>query len=154
MKEFRFKTTILKQEKIDAAYIEFPFDVQKEFGKKGQVKVKAYFDGFEYRGSLVKMGHPCHIIGLNKQVRDAIGKGPGDEVDVIIVEDTEERIVEVPSDLQAALNTNPEAKAVFEKMSYSHKREYVEAILEAKKPETRISRIAKCIATLQSKIKK
>jgi len=47
---------------MDAAYIEFPYDVYKEFGKRGQVEVKASFDGFEYRGSLVRMGMQSHCI--------------------------------------------------------------------------------------------
>ena len=58
---------ILTPDHADSGYIEFPFDEEKEFRKKSQLKVKAYFNGFEYSGSLVKMGHPCHIPGLNKR---------------------------------------------------------------------------------------
>ena len=86
MKEYKFEAKIIKPESVDSGYIEFPYDVYKEFGKKGQVKVKAYFDGFEYRGSLVKMGTECHSIGLNKKVRDAINKQAGDTVLVLIIE--------------------------------------------------------------------
>lgn len=55
-----------KVSKIDGAYIEFPYDVKKEFGK-GRVKVQATFDGIKYQGSLVKMKTPCHIIGEEKK---------------------------------------------------------------------------------------
>lgn len=151
MKEYRFTATIIKNPTVDSGYIEFPYDAEKEFGRKGQIKVKAYFDGFEYRGSLVRMGHPCHIIGLNKKVRDAIGKGPGDTVDVLIIEDTEERVVEVPSDFAAALNKNETAREVFEKMSFTHRREYVEWITSAKKAETRENRIVKAIVIILDK---
>jgi len=151
MKEYRFSTNIIKNPNVDSGYIEFPFDAEKEFGRKGQIKVKAYFDGFEYRGSLVRMGHPCHIIGLNKKVREAIGKGPGDTVDVLIIEDTEERVVEVPADFLAALNTNITAKKIFEKMSFTHRREYVEWIVSAKKSETRENRIGKTIEMILNK---
>ena len=48
---------------MDGAYVEIPFDVRKEFGK-GRVKVSATFDGISYEGSLVRMGVPCHIIGV------------------------------------------------------------------------------------------
>ncbi len=151
MKEFRFTTKIIKNPNVDSGYIEFPYDAEKEFGRKGQIKVKAYFDGFEYRGSLVRMGHPCHIIGLNKKVRDAIGKGPGDTVDVLIIEDTEERVVEVPADFADALNKNKTVREFFEKMSFTHRREYVEWITSAKKTETRENRIEKAIKMILAK---
>jgi len=153
MKEYRFTATIIKNPTVDSGYIEFPYDAEKEFGRKGQIKVKAYFDGFEYRGSLVRMGHPCHIIGLNKKVRDAIGKGPGDTVDVLIIEDTEERVVEVPADFAAALNKNKKAMEIFEKMSFTHRREYVEWITSAKKVETRENRINKAVEMILDKKK-
>lgn len=148
MKEYKFEALIIKTEKVDSGFIEFPFDVITEFGKKGQVKVKAYFDGFEYRGSLVKMGHPCHIIGLNKEVRAAINKNVGDTVDVVIVEDKDERTVEIPADLNMAFEGSPEAKAMFEKLSFTHRKEYVAWITSAKKQETRDARILKCVEML------
>lgn len=150
-KEYNFKTTIIKQDGIDAGFVEFPFDVRAEFGKKGQVKVKAWFDGFEYRGSLVKMGHKCHIIGLNKKVRTAIGKNPGDTVNVTIIEDTALRTVEIPTDLENALKANDEAGAFFQTLSFSNRREYTEWIKSARKQETRNQRIIKSISFLVGK---
>ncbi len=148
MKEYKFEAVIIKPEKVNSGFVEFPFDVLKEFGKKGQVKVKAFFDGYEYRGSLVKMGHHCHIIGLNSKVREAIHKNPGDTVKVVVTEDIEERTVEAPEDLMVALSENENAKTAFENLSFTHKREYAEWILSAKKQETRESRINKCIELL------
>ena len=150
MKEYKFEALIIKTEKVDSGFIEFPYDVLTEFGKKGQVKVKAYFDGFEYRGSLVKMGHPCHIIGLNKAVRSAINKNVGDKVNVLIVEDKDERTVEIPADLNHAFSKNPEALLKFEKLSFTQRKEYVIWINAAKKMETREARILKCIQLLLS----
>ncbi len=150
MKEYIFDAVIIRHEKVNSGYIEFPFDVMKEFGKKGQVKVKAYFDGFEYRGSLVKMGTPCHIIGLNKTVRDAIGKYPGNTVHVVITEDTDERLIDTPDDLGLALKGNPAARLAFEKLSFTNRKEYIIWITSAKKQETRAARIGKCIEMLAS----
>ena len=150
MKRYEFDALIIKNEKYNSGYIEFPYNTEIEFGKKGQIKVKALFDNFLYRGSLVKMGHPCHIIGLNKEVRNAIGKQPGEFVHVVIVEDKEERYVEIPSILEEALNKHPKAKNRFEKYSYSHKKEYVAYLLDAKKEETRNRRIEKIIEKLLS----
>ena len=82
-KVFEFEATILKVPDIDGVYIEFPFDVKKEFGK-GRVKVKATFNGVEYFGSLVRMHPPGHIIGVRKDIRKAIGKEPGDKIKVRI----------------------------------------------------------------------
>jgi len=84
-KLYEFDAEILKVPDIDGAYVEFPFDVRAEFGK-GRVKVKASFDGFEYDGSLVRMGTPGHIIGVKKDIRAKIGKQPGDIIHVTIRE--------------------------------------------------------------------
>lgn len=84
-KTYEFDAVIQKVPDIDGAYVEFPFDVRQEFGK-GRVKVHATFDGAPYDGSLVVMGTPCHIIGLRKEIRKAIGKQPGDKVHVTITE--------------------------------------------------------------------
>ena len=84
-KEYKFNAVIKKVPDMDAAYIEFPYDVKEEFGK-GRVKVTAYFDGFEYNGILVKMQTPCHIIGIRKDIRKAINKHAGDTIEVIIKE--------------------------------------------------------------------
>ncbi|MCI8283848.1 MAG: DUF1905 domain-containing protein [Firmicutes bacterium] len=64
-KIYRFEAIIKKVPDIDGAYIEFPYDVKSEFGK-GRVKVRAFFDGVEYNGSLVRMGTENHIIGVRK----------------------------------------------------------------------------------------
>ncbi len=82
---YTFDAVIHKVEGIDGAYIEFPYDVKAEFGK-GRVKVHATFDGHPYDGSLVRMGTPCHIIGIRKEIRAAIHKQPGDTVHVTIKE--------------------------------------------------------------------
>lgn len=73
------------------AYVEFPYDIRKEFGK-GRVKVLATFDGASYEGSVVNMGVKnrdgsiCYIIGIRKDIREKIGKQPGDTVKVTIQE--------------------------------------------------------------------
>ena len=80
-----FSAVILKNPDMDAAYIEIPFDVKETFGK-GRVPVHATFDGEPYDGQLVKMGTPCHVIGIRKDIRAKIGKQPGDAIHVTITE--------------------------------------------------------------------
>lgn len=84
-KIYEFTAEIKKVPDLDGAYIEFPYDVKEEFGK-GRVPVTATFDGLAYDGSLVRMKTPCHIIGLRKDIRAAIGKQPGDTIQVTIRE--------------------------------------------------------------------
>ena len=84
-KVYEFEAEIIKVPDINGAYIEIPFDVKAEFGK-GRVPVLATFDGEPYEGSLVKMKTPCHIIGIRKDIREKIGKQPGDMIKVTIKE--------------------------------------------------------------------
>lgn len=84
-KIYEFDAEILKAPDMDAAYVEFPFDVKTEFGR-GRVKVHAEFDGCGYDGSLVRMGTPCHVIGIRKDIRKTIGKQPGSRIHVKISE--------------------------------------------------------------------
>lgn len=150
-KKYEFDAEILKHEGMNAAFIEFPYNVEDEFGVKGQVKVVAYFDGYEYRGSLAKMGHECHFLGINQQVRQAIKKNTGDMVHIVIQRDTEPRAVEIPEDVMVAFEMFPEIKERFDKLSYTHRKENIQLIEGAKKPETRNRRIEKFIHWLLEK---
>lgn len=84
-KKYEFEAVIKKVPDQDGAYVEIPFDVKEEFGK-GRVPVHATFDGYPYDGSVVRMGTPCHIIGIRKDIRAEIGKQPGDIVTVTLTE--------------------------------------------------------------------
>ena len=76
---FEFSAIILQNEDMDAAYVEVPFDIKAIFGK-GRLSVHATFDGVPYDGQIVKMGTPCYIIGVRKDIRKQIGKTFGDKV--------------------------------------------------------------------------
>ena len=80
-----FDAIILQNENMDAAYVEVPFDIKALFGK-GRLLVHATFDGEPYDGQIVKMGMPCFIIGLRKDIRKKIGKTFGDVVHVTFTE--------------------------------------------------------------------
>lgn len=141
-----FKGIILQYCELNAAFIQFPFSAQELFGKKGQVKIKAIFDNkVEYRGSLVKMQIDSHTLGLTQEIRKLLGKSFGDEVSVKLWEDKEERIVIIPDDVVIVFNENLKAKELFDAMSYTHRKEYIRWIVEAKKPETRENRKVKMI---------
>jgi hypothetical protein len=138
---------------MDTAYISIPFDVQKMYGSKGHVKVKATFNGHAYRGILANMGTGCHVIGVRKDIRKAIGKNIGDIVSVTIEPDLEERVVDIPDDLAQALGKNKHAKDFFDSLSYTNRKEYAVWISSAKKQETRDKRLTEAIQKLLDKKK-
>jgi hypothetical protein len=153
MKRYEFDTIIKKHEKIDATYIEFPYDTKEEFGTMGLVKVVANFDGHDYRGVLANMGMEHHCLGLVQKLRKEIGKGPGDTVHVIIVKDEEPRVVDIPEDFMEKLDGAIEAKEFFNSLSYTNKRSYVNWITSAKRTETREKRLSVITEMLLNKIK-
>jgi hypothetical protein len=152
-RKLEFDAEIKKHPDLNAGFIEFPYDVRKEFGGKSRVKVKAYLNDHMYRGLLVKMGGDCHWLGITKEVRSAINKNFGDIIHVMIEEDKEERTVEIPGDLLDLLQTAPDTLEYFNSLSYTHKKEYVRWITGAKKEETRKNRLLKAVEMLKVKIK-
>jgi len=130
------------------AYVEVPFDVEKELGSK-RPKIKAMIEGIPYRGILTRMGTECHLLLILKSIREQAGKSFGDEVAVTIEPDTEPRLIEVPPDLQKAFRKDKAAREFFDTLSYTHKREYVNYLLEARRPETRLKRVEKVVEMLK-----
>ena len=149
MKKYTFDAVIIQREGMNAGYVEFPYNVFEEFGIKGRVPVKVSFDRVPYRGSMVRMGTDCHIIGLTKEIRAQVGKSFGDVVHVILEQDTAPRVVEIPAIVKSALEKHPDALQLFDKLSYTHQKEYVMWITEAKREETRERRLVKMIEMLQ-----
>jgi uncharacterized protein YdeI (YjbR/CyaY-like superfamily) len=140
-------TAVLEDAGKGGAFVTIPFDVEKEYGKK-RVKVLATVNGETYRGSLVRIGRLCHILGVQKAIRTKIGKSIGDTIEVTIEEDTAKRGGAIPRDLKKSLMENTGAMDTFTHLSYSHQREYVKWINEAKRVETRQDRIAQTIVRL------
>ena len=148
MKEYKFKA-VLQSGEGGGVYIPFPYDTMKEFGK-GKVPIKCTIDGEAYRGTMVKYGTPFHIIIVLKAIREKIKKGAGDKVDVWLTEDKEERKIEVPSDFIKLLRKN-KIEAQFLKMSYTHQKEWVLWVNDAKKEETRLRRMENAVEKLKEK---
>ena len=141
-------TAIIQNPGEGGAFVEVPFDVEKVFGSK-KPKVKAMIEGVPYRGTLVRMGRKNHMLIILKGIREKIGKTFGDEIKVTVEADTEPRFIEVPKELLKELKKNKDAKIFFDKLAYTHRREYVMWIEEAKRDETRQARIAKTIEMLK-----
>lgn len=142
-----FEATI-QEGKRGGAFVVVPLDVEAVFGKK-RVKIKATLDGIPYRGSMVRMGSPDHIIGIIKEIRQKAGKDIGDKIAVCFEEDLEPRVVTVPEDFQKMLDAAPLASKYYQSLSYTHQKEYVQWIEEAKREETRMRRLQKAISMLR-----
>ena len=125
----------------------FPYDLEETYGKGNLVPVVATFDGIEVSGQHREDGDGPLLL-IRKEIRLRLGKGVGDEVLVAVTLDSSRREVEVPADLETALNGHPKSREKFEKLSYSHRREYVEWIDGAKREETSAARIAKAVELL------
>jgi hypothetical protein len=151
MKKYKFKAEIHKGDG-GGAYVVFPYDVEKEFGTKGQVPISGTFDGIPYRGSLFKYGMPQHMLGVLKAIREQLGKGPGDMINVELWKDQEDRTVEIPPEFQKLMKKEG-LLPFFEKLSYTHRKEYCRWITEAKKEETRLRRLSNAIDMLKRGVK-
>jgi Bacteriocin-protection, YdeI or OmpD-Associated/Domain of unknown function (DUF1905) len=143
-----FETVLEKHENMNATGITIPFDVEKVFGAK-RVPVKVWINGVEYRSTVMKMSGKF-MMAVPKIFREAAHIKAGETITVSMEKDTEKRAVEVPPDLAEAL-----AKAGltddFAKMSFTHQKEYVKAVEDAKREETRIKRIEKTVEQISKK---
>ena len=137
-----FKTTILRDGSMCA--IPVTFDPKAVFGKV-RAPVRVTLNGYTFRSTIAAMGGPC-FIPFRKSHREAAGLEGGETLMVTLELDTEKREVKPPADLVKALKASPGALERWRALSYTHQREHVEAIEDAKKPETRVRRIAAAVS--------
>ena len=111
--------------------------------------VIATVNGYTWRTSVARMGGEF-LVGLNKEVRTSAGVAAGDSVTLELKLDTEPRTVEVPPALAEALGEDPEAKAIYDGLAFTHRKEYARWIAEAKREETRERRVVKALEMLHA----
>lgn len=112
--------------------------------------VTATVNGYTWRTSVARMGGEF-LVGLSREVRQAAGAEAGDEVEVTLELDTAPRDVEVPAALAAALAADQQAKAAFDAMAFTHRKEYARWIAEAKREETRQRRVEQAVEMIRAK---
>ena len=122
--------------------LKLPFRVEKVWGTRARMRVRGTINGVAYRSTIFPLRGGKHLMMVSKEMQVGANAEPGDTVKVVMQPDTAPRVVKVPPELKRALAKNKAAKQAFAKMPYPHQKEYVEAIVEAKKPETRARRIA------------
>ncbi len=146
--ELKFKVKIDGREAGVVAAITPPVNAPEFFGTRARVPVRGTINGFPFRSSLMPMSG-CHMMPVNKILRDGAGVKPGDMVEVAMERDDEERTVEAPAVLKKALAKNKEAKGNWGKLSFTHKKEMANWIEQAKQEETRVRRLAKVVSVLE-----
>lgn len=143
----KFRIKLQGMDGMETAMFCVPFDVEEAFGTRARVPVCGTINRFPYRSSIMNMGSG-HMMVVNRELRDGAKVKAGDMVEIVMQRDTAPRVVEVPPDFKKALAGSKKAKSLFDKLSYTHQKEYVRWIIGAKREETRKSRIAKSIEML------
>lgn len=147
-----FSAKLVRMEGVGTwTYLNVPFDVEKAFGKGGQVKVKGTVAGVPMKSTLLPNGDGNHFLVVPKPVRDKAKVKAGDRVKVVLEHDAAARIVEAPPDLAKALARSKPARQTWDDFSPSHRKAYVEWIVEAKKDDTRARRVEKAVAMMAEK---
>jgi bifunctional DNA-binding transcriptional regulator/antitoxin component of YhaV-PrlF toxin-antitoxin module len=146
----RFKA-ILGGDTGEAPTVELPFDAKERLGK-ARTPVCGTVNGTNYRTTVAVYGG-THLIGFNRELRERAGIAIGDEVEITLELDDEPRTVEVPPALAKALERDPEARQSFDRLSYSHRREYAQWIAEAKRDDTRERRAARALEMLREGVR-
>jgi hypothetical protein len=143
----RFRVLLESKEGSEVSGFTVPFDVEKTFGTRARVPVRGTVNGFPFRSSLFPMGG-CHMMVVNRHLRAGARVKGGDTATVVLERDTEPRVIEPPADFARALKANKDAQTLWDKLSFTHRREHVEHIEDAKRPATRQRRIERSIQML------
>jgi hypothetical protein len=125
-----------------------PFDAKERFGE-ARPAVAGTVNGVPFRSRLAIYGGVTYF-GLTKELRKAAGVEDGDTVEVELDRDEAPREVDVLPALAAALAAAPDAKAAFDGLAFSHRKEYAVWIASAKREETREARVEKAVAMLRA----
>jgi hypothetical protein len=147
--KFKFKVKIEGSEAGVVAAITPPFDAVEVFGTRARVPIRGTINGFPFRSSLMPCGGR-HQMPVRKSLRDGAGVRPGDTVSVVLERDEAERTVEAPEVLQKELRNSPTARASWEKLSFTHKKEIALSLRGAKQEQTRARRLARVLEVLGS----
>lgn len=143
-----YTTTVVKDDHVNATGLQVPPDVMAALGattKKPPVKVT--IGGYSYQTTVAVMGG-VSMLSLSAEHRKAAGVEPGATIDVTLELDLEPRTVDVPDDLATALAAQAGARATFDALAFSKRKEFVRQVNDAKTQETRDRRIAGIVAKM------
>ena len=136
---------------LEDRYVVVPLDARALWGE-ARPPVAGTVNGVPFRSRLMVYGGQT-VLGLTNAFRKEAGIAAGVEVEVVIDRDDAPREIQIPPELRAALDGDPDAATVFDGLAFTHRREYAEWIAGAKRAETRERRAAKAIAMLREGVK-
>jgi|SRR5208283_3430783 len=131
-------------------FIGVPFNVAEVWGTRGRVAVKGTINGFAFRTNIQPMDGR-HLLTFNKELQAGAKAKAGDMVSIVMERDTEERIVKAPEELTKAFRKSKEAKALWDKLAYTHRKEFAQWISGGKQKETRERRAEKAVGMILGK---
>jgi hypothetical protein len=141
-------STIAQPDSDGVLLIEVPARVVAALGEKKRIPVNVTLNGVGYRSTIAVYGGRFYL-PARKEIREAAKLEAGKRAHVTLEADTAARTVAVPSDLARAL-MSAKLRSAFEALSFTRRREHVESVTAAKRPETRVARIAKVVASLRA----
>jgi Domain of unknown function (DUF1905)/Bacteriocin-protection, YdeI or OmpD-Associated len=148
-RKLRFKVTLAGTAGSSATGLLLPFDVPETFGTRARVPVRGTINGFPFRSSLMPMGG-CHMMAVNKTMRDGAKAGPGDEVDVVMERDADSHTIDPPPELKKELSKNKKARDRWNALAFTPKKEMAVVIRDAQQEETKKRRLAKVMHILST----
>jgi len=134
----------------DACFIRVPPEVMTALGDKKRLPVKVTIKGYTYRTTVAVYGGKFYL-GVRREIREAAGVTAGDRLTVGLEYDAELRTVDLPDALREVLEADAAMAAAFERLSYTRKKEFVQWVTGAKRPETRRRRMEQAMATLRAR---
>jgi hypothetical protein len=143
----RFRTTVELGGKT-ATGLQVPDDVVATLAAGKRPAVTVTIGGHSYRTTVASMGGRF-LVPLSAENRKAAGVAAGDEVEVDITLDAAAREITLPEDLDEALGRDDPARAFFDALAFTYRKEWVRWVEESKKPETRTGRIEKTVAAMR-----
>jgi bifunctional DNA-binding transcriptional regulator/antitoxin component of YhaV-PrlF toxin-antitoxin module len=149
--EQRFTGTLAESGRGGGRWVEVPFDPREAFGQ-ARAPVRGTVNGTPLRSRLAVYAGKAYL-GLTREVREAAGLEVGDRVEVVLELDDEPREVELPPELRAALDGDETAREAFDRLAFTHRREYAQWVAEAKRAETKQRRVAKALEMLREGVR-
>ena len=146
--EQEFEAVLEDDPRTGDVFVVAPFSVPDTYGTKDTLPVQTAIEGFPYAGELTPLGDGYHALVVPREVRRAVGKTVGDVLRVALRRDLEERVVDLPEDLAAALAEVPAAQAFFKSLDKPDQRAYVRYLKGAKNPEARAKRLTETVYRL------
>lgn len=144
-----FTFSAVLQEEGGGTFVEVPPDIVAALGTRKRPAIRVVINAVELQTTIAVYGGRS-FIGIRRDIREATQVAPGERIAVSLELDDEPRTVDVPADLAAALTADPEARRIFDTLSFTNRKEYAQWVLSAKRPTTRANRVAETCGLLKS----